>query len=155
MRISVLKLILKTTFFGVCNYPNPSTLRPPLSQDSGTGPKLSPDSDPIPPCLIRNSWIFLHYRGSGRLSRIFIGKKRFRQVPLSNGVVHGNTPFLRRPTGHQKSKVSFAALLLVGVLSNPSDLEEEKKSSDFFDGEFHLYDVNHIVKIGGFLQRAG
>jgi hypothetical protein len=37
------------------------------------------------------------------------------------------------PTGHQQSKVGFASLLLVGVFSNPSDLEEEKNPSGFFD----------------------
>ena len=37
---------------------------------------------------------------------------------------------------HQKSKVGFASLLLIGVYSNPSNLEEEKNSSEFFDGEF-------------------
>ncbi len=89
-----MKLPPKTTIFLELTISNPGIIRAPFPKNSKTEPKLSPDWDT--PCLMRSSWRFYTNRGSGRLSRISIGKKRFRQVPLFDGGLPGNTHFLRR-----------------------------------------------------------
>jgi hypothetical protein len=61
---------------------------------------------------------FSHKLGSGRLSRISTAYRKQGVRVVASPLSTGREPpedFLRCPTGHQKSKVGFTTLLLVGV----------------------------------------